>query len=80
MKDFAADLFRVLALLTGGFLVGLWIISATGCADPHAGEASWSLQGIYSQLDCSTQPGARPWYVTALGDDGRYHDFFMGCR
>lgn len=79
MKHFAADLFRVVATLTGGFLLGLWIISATGCAK-RSGSFNWAIQGVYSQLDCNTQPGARPWYVTALGDDGRYHDFFMGCR
>jgi hypothetical protein len=40
-----------------------------------AHEASWAIQGIYSQLDCSTQPGAHPWYVMAAE-----HRFFMGCR
>lgn len=41
----------------------------------HANEASWAIQGIYSQLDCASQPGARPWYIE---NEGR--SWYMGCQ
>lgn len=38
----------------------------------HYGEASWTLQGETSHLDC---PGQHAWFVEASGTQ-----FFMGCR
>jgi hypothetical protein len=34
-----------------------------------------AIQGLYSHLNCDTQPGAAPWYVEVEG-----RRFFMGCR
>jgi hypothetical protein len=53
---------------------------ATSVATPtipiaHAGEASWSIQGMYSHRNCDNQPGTRPFYLEA--DDGTL--FFLEC-
>lgn len=34
-----------------------------------------AIQGLYSHLNCDTQPGTAPWYVETEGQR-----FFMGCR
>jgi hypothetical protein len=43
-------------------------------------EFNWAIQGKYSQLDCSSQPGAHPWYIEVPDDELSPHQFFMGCR
>ena len=43
--------------------------------DPHAGEASWSIQGLYSHPNCDNQPGTRPYYLEM--DDGSW--IFLEC-
>ena len=48
---------------------------------PAHGEA---IQGLYSHLNCDSQPGTKPWYetvktVNALGEES-YLIYFLGCR
>jgi hypothetical protein len=56
-------------LLTAGLKLALLLMLLNSCTR-HYGEASWAIQGIYSQLDCANQPDTRPFYV-----DG----FFLEC-
>jgi len=57
-------------------------VACTQAVSPVKKEESfnWAIQGVYSQLDCKNQPGKRPYYVDALGDDGLYHSYFLECR
>ncbi len=52
--------------------VVLMLLNSCSPVSKHKGEASWTLQGETSHLDC---PGQRPWYVESDG-----HSFFMGCQ
>jgi hypothetical protein len=64
--------------IAGGLLV---VLAVAAMLDIHAirnhcwwrAEASWTLQGTTSLLDC---PGQHPWYDN-ISPDAR---FFMGCR
>lgn len=43
-----------------------------------------AIQGLYSHLNCDSQPGTKPWYetvktVNALGEES-YLIYFLGCR
>ena len=64
--------------LIGLFILAVWAVvgvSLMQCSKTipkHAGEASWTLQGETSHLDC---PGQHAWYVEA-----EETLFFMGCR
>lgn len=60
----------VACLFVGGAL--LMLLNSCSPVSKHKGEASWTLQGETSHLDC---PGQRPWYVESDG-----HRFFMGCQ
>lgn len=65
-----------LTLLALAIWLGVgWVLiaySKRAALHDHTNEASWTLQGQTSLLDC---PGQHRWYVTV--DD---HDYFMGCR
>ena len=64
-----------IALFAALVFLAIWVAAeaVTHWAVNHGpGDA---IQGLYSQLDCHTQPGASPWYVEVSGQ--RY---FMGCR
>jgi len=63
-------------ILLAFLLTGLLLVLLNSCSRPalhdHTGEASWTLQGQTSLLDC---PRQRPWYVEIDGTQ-----FFMGCQ
>lgn len=61
-----------LTIFAAYFLTGVSLIILSSHVPRHYGEASWTLQGETSHLDC---PGQHPWYVESDG-----HSFFMGCR
>lgn len=69
----------IFGLLLAGLLVLTPLIPTTDDRGP--GEA---IQGLYSHLDCDTQPGKRPWYeaVLTVDADGNESEFiyFLGCR
>ena len=51
-------------------------VSAVKRPQAHKGEASWSIQGLYStDPTCKNQPGTYPFYVEAGGAE-----FFLECR
>lgn len=61
----------VVAILLGWLGLAAGLVECSKHVSPHAGEASWTLQGETSHLDC---PGAHPWFVEVEGTR-----FFMGC-
>jgi hypothetical protein len=75
MKEFLAFCF----FLFGGVALIWWVDEPLRQSGP--GEA---IQGIYSHLNCDTQPGKYPWYeaVLTVDADGNESEFiyFLGCR
>ena len=63
------------ALFVALVFLAIWVAAeavTNWVVDHGPGDA---IQGLYSHLNCDTQPGAHPWYVESEG-----HNFFMGCR
>ena len=59
-------------ILVFAAIAALCFAASNWLAEHGPGDA---IQGLYSHLNCDTQPGAHPWYVEV--DNQRY---FMGCR
>lgn len=63
-------------MLMGIVCIAVWAAILTTCTVLRtANNPGDAIQGLYSHLNCDTQPGAAPWYVESNGQR-----FFMGCR